>query len=246
MTVGRSRGEHIVKQFDSDLESLQKLICRMGRISLQQVRDATRSLVEGSTPLARMVLRREDWVNALEIEADDRFVEFLVTRQPVGPDLRAVLAWGRSVRDLERIGDEAQRIARAALELHGDGPGHRPRRQLLRDVETMSEQAIALVEQSLALLTAPDLERAVGVARLEERLGEEFSASLRRLVTYILEDSRTVGHVVTIALVLRALERVGNHSQNVAAQVIYQVGGRDVRHLRSASERERRLADESE
>lgn len=242
MTAISPRNEHTVKQFDAELNALRALISKMGGVVCQQVRDASRALVDGRRNLARMVLRREDWVNAMELEADDRFVDLLLTRQPAGPDLRTVLALGKSVRDLERIGDEAQRIAQQALELYGNGQGHQPGRELLRDVDTMSRQAIALLEQSLDTLRDPRVREAVSVAHEEERLSGEFSAGLRRLVTFVLEDSRNVGHVVALALVLRSLERVGNHAHNVAEQVIYQVRGRDVRHLGSAAELERVLS----
>ncbi len=238
----QSRNAHTVRQFDTELEALRALVLKMGKLVVQQVRDALEGLLEDKLAIAKMVQRREDWVDAMEVEADDRIVDLLVKRQPVGPDLRAILSLGKSVRDLERMGDEADRIARAAIEAHEKNPGFKPSSELLRDVAPMGELALELVEGSLRALTQLDMDEALAVTRRDDDLDGDFRAALRRLATFIMEDSRTVGNVIGTTFVLKSLERIGDHATNIAEHVIYLVRGKDVRHLGSSEEIEKALS----
>jgi phosphate transport system protein len=240
-TTPQGRTAHTVRQFDNELEELRGLVLKMGRLVCQQIRDALEGLIHDKIALAKMVQRREDWVDAMEVEADDRIVDLLVRRQPVGPDLRAILSLGKSVRDLERMGDEAERIARAALDAHERHPGFKPSSELLRDVEPMGELALELVEGSLRALTQLDVDEAVAVTRRDDELDDNFRAALRRLATFLMEDSRTVGNVIGSTFVLKSLERIGDHATNIAEHVIYLIRGKDVRHLGSSEEIERAL-----
>jgi phosphate transport system protein len=241
MTIPQSRAGHTVRQFDTELEELRGLVLKMGKLVLQQIRDALDGLIGDKVALAKMVQRREDWVDAMEIEADDRIIDLLVKRQPVGPDLRTILSLGKSVRDLERMGDEAERIARAALEAHERNPGFKPSSELLRDVEPMGQLAIELVEGTLRALTQLDVDEALAVTRRDSELDDNFRSALRRLATFIMEDSRTVGNVIGSTFVLKSLERIGDHATNIAEHVIYLIRGKDVRHLGSSEEIERAL-----
>src|SRR6187551_2324057 len=182
------RNGHTVRQFDAELEALRGLVLKMGNLVCQQIRDAVEGLLSDKIALAKMVQRREDWVDSMEVEADDRIVDLLVKRQPVGPDLRAILSLGKSVRDLERMGDEAERIARAALDAHERTPGFKPSSELLRDVAPMGALAIELVEGALLALTRLDVDEAVNVTRRDDELDGSFRAALRRLATFIMED----------------------------------------------------------
>jgi phosphate transport system protein len=240
-TTPQGRNSHTVKQFDNELEDLRGLVLKMGKLVVQQVRDAVEGMTEDKIALAKMVQRREDWVDAMEVEADDRIVDILVKRQPVGPDLRAVLSLGKSVRDLERMGDEAERIARAAVEGHEKSPGFKASGELLRDVAPMGRLAVELVEGTLRALTQLDVDEAIRVTRRDEELDGHFRAALRRLATFIMEDSRTVGNVIGATFVLKSLERIGDHATNIAEHVIYLIRGKDVRHLRSSEEIEKAL-----
>jgi phosphate transport system protein len=237
----QNRTGHTVRQFDTELEELRALVLKMGKLVSQQIRDALDGLLEDKVAIAKMVQRREDWVDAMEVEADDRIVDLLVKRQPVGPDLRAILSLGKSVRDLERMGDEAERIARAALDSHERSPGFKPSTELLRDVAPMGVLAIELVEGSLRALTQLDVDEAVRVTRRDDELDGNFRAALRRLATFIMEDSRTVGNVIGTTFVLKSLERIGDHATNIAEHVIYLIRGKDVRHLGSSEEIEKAL-----
>jgi len=241
MTTPQGRTAHTVRQFDTELEELRGLVLKMGQLVVQQIKDALDGLLLDKIAVAKMVQRREDWVDAMEVEADDRIVDMLVRRQPVGPDLRAILSLGKSVRDLERMGDEAERIARAALEAHERYPGFKPSQELLRDVDPMGQLAIGMVEGSLRALTRLDLDEALTVTRRDEELDGNFRAGLRRLATFIMEDSRTVGNVISSTFVLKSLERIGDHATNIAEHVIYLIRGKDVRHLGSSEEIEKAL-----
>ncbi|HWO14115.1 MAG TPA: phosphate signaling complex protein PhoU [Polyangiaceae bacterium] len=237
----RANNAHTVRQFDTELEELRGLVLKMGTLVVQQIKDGIEGLLNDKLALAKMVQRREDWVDAMEVEADDLIVDLLVRRQPVGPDLRAILSLGKSVRDLERMGDEAERISRTAIEAHERNPGFKPSSELLRDVAPMGQLAIALVEGSLRALTKLDLSDALAVTRRDEELDGSFRAGLRRLATFIMEDSRTVGNVIDSTFVLKSLERIGDHATNIAEHVIYLVRGKDVRHLGSSEEIEKAL-----
>jgi phosphate transport system protein len=226
---------HIVRQFDTELDELRSLVLRMGRLVVEQIRDASESLLHEQPDAANTVLRREDWVDSMEIEADDRIVELLVRRQPLGQDLRSILALGKTVRDLERMGDEAERIARVTLDLHSRSNNAKPGREFLRDVEQMTDMAIKLVEGCLSALGDLDLEQAVLVAQGDGVLDSDFSAALRHLATFLFEDSRMIGLVINVTFVLKALERIGDHATNIAEHVIFLIKGKDVRHLGSAA-----------
>jgi phosphate transport system protein len=239
--TAQGRAGHTVRQFDTELDDLRGLVLKMGQLVIQQIRDALEGLLDDKVALAKMVQRREDWVDAMEVEADDRIVDLLVKRQPVGPDLRAILSLGKSVRDLERMGDEAERIARAALDAHERNPGFKPSSELLRDVETMGALAIELVQGSLQALTHLDVDVALAVTRRDDELDGNFRAALRRLATFIMEDSRTVGNVIGSTFVLKSLERIGDHATNIAEHMIYLIRGKDVRHLGSSEEIEKAL-----
>jgi len=226
---------HIVRQFDTELDELRGLVLRMGRLVVEQIRDASESLLHEQTDAANTVLRREDWVDSMEVEADDRIVDLLVRRQPLGQDLRSILALGKTVRDLERMGDEAERIARVTLDLYSRSSNSKPSREFLRDVESMTDMAIKLVEGCLSALSDLDLDQAVMVAQGDGVLDSDFSAALRHLATFLFEDSRVIGQVINVTFVLKSLERIGDHATNIAEHVIYLIKGKDVRHLGSAA-----------
>jgi phosphate transport system protein len=241
-TTPHARHAHTVRNFDAELEALRQLVLKMGQLVVQQVSDSLDALLEDKVSLARMVQRREDWVDAMEIEADDRIVDLLVKRQPVGPDLRAILSLGRSARDLERMADEGERISRATIEGHEKSPAFKPGAELLRDVGPMGELALELVRGALQALTQLDVDQALAVKRRDDDLDGHFRSALRRLATFIMEDSRTVGHVIATTFVLKSLERIGDHATNIAEHVIYLIRGKDVRHLGSSDEVEKALS----
>ena len=220
---------HTVKRFGQELTELTSLVLRMGGLVEEQIHRAVMAISEEDLEVARDVIARDHVVNFLDVQADERIVNLLALRQPMGRDLRTIMSLGKAVTDLERIGDEARRIARIAVHIH-EAPGTPPNRGLLRDVVPMSRLASRMLRDALDALARQDVEQAVEVARCDNELDQEFQAALRRLATYVMEDARNVGHTINATFAIKSLERIGDHSKNIAEYVIYLVKGKDVRH----------------
>jgi phosphate transport system protein len=222
---------HTVRRYDGDLTNLNLMVLEMGGLAVEQCRLALEALRTADAALAARVLAREDQVDALELELDDNLWWLVGQRAPVGRDLRAVVAVSKAVTDLERVGDEAARIARSVRSIFGDErERRRPSIKLLRDVQAMGRLALKYVEEAVALYDNFDADKAQALIARDGELDEEFQASLRRVSTFLLEDARNVGHVVEVVLMTKALERVGDHARNLAEYVVYLIGGKDIRH----------------
>lgn len=220
---------HIVQRYDGELSQLHILILEMGGLVLDQVRNAVNALINKDLDAANLVLRREPDVDALEIKVDNETVSIIARRSPVGSDLRIITAVSKAVTDLERIGDEAARIASIARNFY-DSNSNSPSDTLLRDINTMGKLSLEILAQALDIFDKFDLERALHLAKCDIELDAEFQSSLRRLTTFVLEDARNVGHTVNIVLILKALERIGDHAKNLAEYIIFFLKGEDVRH----------------
>ena len=222
--------EHIFKRFDQELADLNGIVHRMGGLVEDQIAKAMTALRDGDVEAARQVVARDHVVNFLDVQADEQIVNLLALRQPVGKDLRMILSLGKTVTDLERIGDEAERIARMAIDIHGsDTPPPDPR--LFSDAFRMSTLATRMLHEVLDALARLDVDKAIHVARGDTELDSEFQAALRRLSTYIMEDARNVGHIINVTFIVKSLERIGDHSKNIAEYVVFLVKGKDVRHV---------------
>lgn len=220
---------HTVRRYDGELNSLHLLVLEMGGLVLDQCRLALDALKTGDLDSARKVLARENQVDALELRLDDNVWWVVGRRGPVARDLRVVMSFSKAVTDLERIGDEAVRIAHTTLAVYDDEV-RRPSRKLLRDVHTMGKLAIGMLQDAVSLYDTFNLAVAEGLLRRHAELDMEFQSSLRRLSTFILEDARNVGHAINTVLLVKALERIGDHARNLAEYVIYLVQGDDIRH----------------
>jgi len=220
---------HTVRRYDGELNTLHLLVLEMGGLVLDQCKLALESLKTGDLEATRRVLSREAQVDALELKLDDNVWWVVGRRGPVARDLRVVMAFSKAITDLERIGDEAARIANTTLSVYDDEV-RRPSRKLLRDVHTMGKIAIGMLQDAVALYDTYDLASAEGLLRRHAELDVEFQSSLRRLSTFILEDARNVGHAINAVLLVKAVERIGDHARNLAEYVIYLVRGEDVRH----------------
>jgi phosphate transport system protein len=174
-------------------------------------------------------LEREPEVDALEVKIDNETITVIARRCPVAKDLRITTAVSKAVSDLERIGDEAARIANQAIQMY-DNDSNDPCTHLLRDIKTMSRLSIQILQDAVEVFDTFDVERAQVLATGNTDLDDEFQSCLRRLATFVLEDARNVGHTINITLIIKALERVGEHARNLAEYVIYFVRGDDVRH----------------
>lgn len=222
--------KHTVKRYDAELDQLGGIVRKMGEMVLQQIQDAVKALRHEDLDLAREVIERDHVVNRFDVDADAAATDLIARRQPMGQDLRRVMSLNKSVADLERIGDEAEKIARMALRIY-EGSGGRPNKKLLRDVKSMSKLACGMLEDSLGALYDNDVDKAVAVVQGDTDLDNEFQSTLRALVTYIMEDSRNFGHAINIVFVIKALERIGDHAKNIAEYVVFLVMGKDVRHV---------------
>lgn len=220
---------HIVKSFDGDMNQLHYRIVEMGGLALSQLKDALKAIKNKDLALAGKIGQRENELDLLEVETDAAIVELIARRCPVGGDLRMIMAVSKGVTDLERIGDEAVRVANIARHIYGTDTSD-PNDHLLRDVHVMGEMAVNALERALEAFDRSDEEAARDIIAGQRAFEDEFEASLRRLMTYIMEDSRNIGFAISMVLAVKALERVGAHAQNLAEYVIFQVRGKDVRH----------------
>jgi len=220
---------HTVKGYDVDLAGLRIKLLEMGGLVLDQVQRAVAALVGADESAARAVLAREEEVNDYDLRIDEDSIALIARRQPMGSDLRAIISIARTVSDLERVGDEAKKIAFAALE--GDGKRNlKLGAQLARDARHMARFATGMLRDALDAFDRMDALHAVEVARRDAELNAEFQSAVRRLVTQVMEDPRRLAPVLDAVAVLKALEHVGDHAKNIARHVLYLVEGRDVRH----------------
>lgn len=217
---------HISRQFNQELEELKTHLMAMGGMVEKQVQDAVFALLESDSRLAEKVRDNDRQVNDLQIQIDDECTRVLARRQPAASDLRLVLAVIRATSDLERIGDEASKIARNALSLSENSNTVRG----LVEVRHISEHVRKMLRDSLTAFARFDTELAMQVIREDEFVDGEYGSAMRSLMTFMMEDSRSITSVLSVMWVLRALERVGDHANNLAEHVVYLVKGLDIRH----------------
>jgi phosphate transport system protein len=220
--------QHISQQFNADLEAIRNQMLSMGGLVQRQVADAIDAICSGDTSSADKIIQREDDVDQLEVEIDQECTHILVRRQPAASDLRMVLAVSRVVRDLERMGDEAAKIAIHALEVaNGNQAGSKICHQAIRHMGTA---VVKMISDALDAFARHDIEGAIEVVRNDKMVDEQYGSAIRELITYMMEDPRSIGQAINILWILRAIERIGDHARNISEQVIYLVSGADVRH----------------
>ena len=218
--------QHISRQFNHELEELKTHLMAMGGLVEKQVQDAVCALLEGDFSLAERVVDNDRAVNDMQIKIDDECTRVLARRQPAASDLRLVLAVIRAASDLERIGDEASKIARNAIELIDNSVGGRG----FVEVRIISEQVRRMMRDALTSFARFDTELALQVVQEDEQVDNEYQTAMRSLMTFMMEDARSISPVLGIMWILRALERVGDHANNLAEYVVYLVKGLDIRH----------------
>jgi len=219
--------QHISQQYNVELEEVRSHLLAMGGLVEKQVSDAVRAVIDADAGLARQVRTIDDQIDIMERGIDEECLRILARRQPAASDLRLIISISKSVIDLERIGDEASKIARRAIELTEDGEA--PRGYV--EVRHIGEQVRKMVHQALDSFARFDAELALSVAQYDKLIDREYKSALRELATYMMEDPRSISRVLSIIWVLRSLERVGDHARNIAELVIYLVQGTDVRHM---------------
>jgi phosphate transport system protein len=221
--------KHLSTQFDNELSGISNRVLEMGGIVEVQVAQAMHALSEFSAETARQVLRQEERVNQLEVEIDRDLSGIIARRQPPARDLRLLIAVSRTIANLERVGDEAARIARVVERLINTGVPTRLRLPV-DSLRFESELAIASLRSALDAFARLDTQQALQVLKQDDKIDAEFDGLLRKLITYMMEDPRTITSSIDLVFVAKAIERVGDHAKNLAEAVIYIVKGTDVRH----------------
>jgi len=220
--------EHINKQFDQDLEAIRSRMLQMGGLVESHIRAAIASYLESDSQRAEEVIAGDAKVNELELAIDNDLGQIIVRRQPAASDLRLILAASKIVTDLERIGDEAAKIARMARDIANGGSVPGPRMAPLGHI---SEVSIGMLRRALDAFARLDAAAAARVCGEDAAIDEEFQAIIRQLITFMMEDPRTITAALQVVWVAKAFERIGDHAKNIAEYVIYIVKGRDVRHI---------------
>ncbi|KAF0100515.1 MAG: phosphate signaling complex protein PhoU [Betaproteobacteria bacterium] len=229
--------EHIYKQFDADLEAVRARVLEMGGMVEEQVTQAVEALVTGDTKLAERVISQDHQVNALEVAADEACTQIIALRQPTAGDLRMILTIIKTITDLERVGDEASKIARFAIRVYDHDRIVMPR---YNEIKYMAGMATKMLRESLDAFARLDASGAAGVARQDMEVDEEFHLITRHLITYMMEDPRTISTFIDLLFVVKAIERIGDHAKNMSEYVVFMVKGKDVRHT-TIEELERQL-----
>ncbi|UCH16094.1 MAG: phosphate signaling complex protein PhoU [Burkholderiales bacterium] len=221
--------KHLSSQFDAELSGISTRVLEMGGLVESQVAQSVEALTDFSAELASQVLLQEDRVNSMEVEIDHDLSAIIARRQPTARDLRLLTAVSKTIANLERAGDEAARIARAVRRVAESGNASRLRLPV-GDLSVEASLAIASLRKALDAFARLDAQKAFEVLKQDPQIDQQFEGLMRKLITYMMEDPRTISSSLDIVFVAKALERVGDHAKNLAEQVIYIVKGTDVRH----------------
>jgi phosphate transport system protein len=221
--------KHLSTQFDAELASISTRVLGMGGLAESQVARAIHALVNTDGELASEVLRDEERVNRMEVEIDSDLSSIIARRQPTARDLRLLIAVSKTIGNLERVGDEAARIARTVQRLINNGTFSRVRLPV-GDVQFEASLATASLRKALDAFARLDAVHALEVIKDDNQIDAEFDGLMRKLITYMMEDPRTIGASIDLVFVAKAIERIGDHAKNLAEQIIYIVKGTDVRH----------------
>ena len=221
------RQPHISKQFDDALEDARGKVLSMGGLVEKQLSEALRSLIAGNIELATEVIENDIQVNLREVSIDRECTDILARRQPAAGDLRLITAVVKTITDLERVGDEAKKIAKMAMQLaEKQGP-----RAYYIGINAMGNLVSHMLHDALDAFARMDSKSAVVVAGKEPESDEQYNAILRQLITYMMEDARNISAALDAVWTARALERIGDHARNICESIVYLVEGKDVRHI---------------
>jgi phosphate transport system protein len=219
---------HTSKEFDAELEFLRQQILTMGGIAEQQIRYAVEALRTGDAKLVTHVAAEELRMNELERNIDELVASVIARRNPTASDLRMVMTILKTGTDLERIGDEAKKIALASRAL---GAGERLRQPGYAEIARVAAIVVEMLRRSLDAFARLDLIDTPEIVRLDDEVDARFRAILRQLLTYMIEDPRTISPALDTIFVAKSLERIGDHAKNISEYLIYMIKGKDVRHL---------------
>ncbi|MGE5028268.1 MAG: phosphate signaling complex protein PhoU [Betaproteobacteria bacterium] len=219
--------EHTSKQFDAELETVRSRVLQMGGLVEEQIVNAVDALINGQLETADEVIARDLEVNAMEVEIDEACAHIIARRQPTAGDLRMVMTVIKTITDLERIGDEADKIARMSKLIYQSDRLSTPR---FTEIKLMSSIVLDMLRKSLDAFARLDISTAVQVPRQDMEVDEAFRSALRHLITFMMEDPRTISTSLEVLFAAKAVERIGDHAKNMSEYVVYMVKGKDVRH----------------
>jgi phosphate transport system protein len=221
-------GHHISQRYNEELEDVRNKVLTMGGLVEKQLADAVQALATMDSALAEIVITSDYKINRLEVEIDDECIHILARRQPAAGDLRLLMAIIKTITDLERIGDEAERVGRMALRFI-EGQTTKDTKPLL-GIGYFGEHVQRSLHAALDAFARMDVQAATQIAKEDIKIDQEYEGILRQLMTYMMEDPRSIPRVVGVMWSARALERIGDRARNICEYVIYLVGGKDVRH----------------
>ena len=219
--------KHLSSQFDSELNQVSARVMELGGLVESQIHQAITALSEFSTEAAERVQFIENRVNQMEVEIDHELITIIARRQPTARDLRLVMAFSKATANLERMGDEATRMARMVRSIIESGAA-----RLLpsSDLRTAADLASGLLRKALDAFARLDTKAAVDILKEDDQIDREFDGFVRKLITYMMEDPRTISASLDLLFLAKAIERIGDHSKNISELIIYLVEGQDVRH----------------
>jgi phosphate transport system protein len=219
--------KHLSTQFDSELNSVSSRVMELGGLVESQIRQAVYALSQFSAEVADHVIENETRVNALEVEIDRDLTSIIGRRQPTAVDLRLLMAISKTTANLERAGDEAEKIARMVKSIIQSGNS---RALPASELRVASEMASSILRKALDAFARLDTKTALTILKEDHLIDAEFDGFLRILITYMMEDARTISASLDLLFIAKAIERIGDHAKNIAELIIYIVNGADVRH----------------
>ncbi|GEB70015.1 MULTISPECIES: phosphate signaling complex protein PhoU [Pseudoalteromonas] len=217
--------KHISGRFNQELENVRNHVLNMGGLVEQQLNSALDAVSRNDAELAQKVRQNDYKVNAMEVSIDEECTRIIARRQPAASDLRLVIAIAKTIADLERIGDEAERIAKVALDSFT-----KDQQDLLVNIENMGRQVLKMLHDVLDAFARMDVQRAFEVHKEDAKVDREYEAITRQIMTYMMEDPRSIPKIMDLVWSVRSLERIGDRCQNIAEYIIYFVNGKDIRH----------------
>lgn len=220
--------KHISSQFDSELNSISSRVLELGGLVESQISTAMLALTHFDTEKVQRVIQLEKIVNQMELDIDRDLSTMLVRRQPAASDMRFLIGISKTTANLERAGDEATKIARMAQSIIESGAA---RRMPIAELRLAAELASQILRRALDALARLDVDESLAIMREDDKIDIEFNGFVRKLVTFMMEDARTISPSLDLLFVAKALERIGDHAKNIGEMIIYIVKGEDVRHI---------------
>ncbi len=219
--------KHISSQFDAELTHVSSRVLELGGLVESQIRHAVYALSQFSLEVAEQVIATESQVNMMEVEIDRDLSSIIARRQPTAIDLRLLIAISKTTANLERAGDESEKIARMVKAIVASGAA---RSLPASELRVAADLASALLRKALDAFARLDVTAAISILKEDDLIDAEFDGFVRKLVTYMMEDPRTISASLDLLFIAKAIERIGDHAKNIAEFIIYVVKGADVRH----------------